>query len=344
MSSKKEKNKIYLPTTLGKYMENILNVPLLTDREAKNLMLELQIRKKLELSPESTRSPEVNKQINASKNLEIKLLEANQMLVLLFAQQNKKTGLELLDLIKAGNKGLERSIYKFNPFKDYSFALYSQWWIMQGISLEIRNFIGNKQNKKMLPQFKFEDNQFEQFDLREYETTNFIFKRGLVFSSLEMYKQANKDFAKGLEQEPENIKFLSTIADYKYELGNYDEAIRYLDKGIKLDPIVTDKASLFLDRARVHFELKNKEQANKDFAKVLELEPENIKFLSTIADYKYESGNYDVAIRYYDKAVVLDKNNAALRCKGTFKSGSVVAIVVIFEKQSNLNLLIQYIG
>ena len=47
MSSKKEKNKIYLPTTLEKYMENILNVPLLTEREANNLMIDLQIRKKL---------------------------------------------------------------------------------------------------------------------------------------------------------------------------------------------------------------------------------------------------------------------------------------------------------
>ena len=99
MSSKKEKNKIYLPTTLEKYMENILNVPLLTEREANNLMIDLQIRKKLELSSKSTKSPEVNKQINASKNLEIKLLQANQMLVLLFAQQNKNSGLELLDLI-----------------------------------------------------------------------------------------------------------------------------------------------------------------------------------------------------------------------------------------------------
>ena len=125
MSSKKDKNKINLPTTLEKYMENILNVPLLTNSEEENLMIELQIREKLELSPKSTRSPEVIKQIDASKKVVIKLLEANQMLVLLFAQQNKNSGLELMDLIRAGNKGLERSIYKFNPFSGYSFAIYS---------------------------------------------------------------------------------------------------------------------------------------------------------------------------------------------------------------------------
>ena len=70
---------------------------------------------------------------NGDKKSIDKLVNSNLRFVISVAKQYQGQGLDLMDLIEAGNYGLIKSATKFDPDKGYKFISYAVWWIKQSI-------------------------------------------------------------------------------------------------------------------------------------------------------------------------------------------------------------------
>lgn len=58
-----------------------------------------------------------------------KLVTANLRFVIKIANEYRRYGFRLLDLVQEGNVGLMRAVHKFNPYKGYRLITYAVWWI-----------------------------------------------------------------------------------------------------------------------------------------------------------------------------------------------------------------------
>jgi len=82
-------------------------------------------------------SRRLQKYTNAVDQAKQMLVKANVRLVISVAKRYVNRGLEFLDLIQEGNKGLMRATEKFDYRKGYKFSTYATWWIRQAITRAI---------------------------------------------------------------------------------------------------------------------------------------------------------------------------------------------------------------
>jgi RNA polymerase primary sigma factor len=100
---------------VDRYLKDIKKYPLLTDEQEKELFA------------------------NLTKENSDKIIQSNLRFVVSIAKQYQGKGIELADLIAAGNIGLMQALNKFNPDMGFKFISYAVWWIRQSILEEIMN-------------------------------------------------------------------------------------------------------------------------------------------------------------------------------------------------------------
>lgn len=122
---KEEKvNKNISYSNINSYMEDLNKIKRISKKELKEKLLLFF----------NTRNEKIRNEI----------VESNLRLVFAIAMTYVNNGIDFLDMIQEGNKGLIRAVEKFNPIKyDVSFSTYASFWIKQGIT---RSFKNNRSN------------------------------------------------------------------------------------------------------------------------------------------------------------------------------------------------------
>ena len=67
------------------------------------------------------------------------VVESNYRLVISIAKRYKYSGMELIDIIQEGNRGLMKAVEHFDYRKGYKFSTYATWWIRQAIMRAIND-------------------------------------------------------------------------------------------------------------------------------------------------------------------------------------------------------------
>jgi RNA polymerase primary sigma factor len=157
------------------YLKDISKYPLLTSEQEKELAI---------------------KAINGDKQAKDKLIESNLRFVVSIAKQYQGKGLELEDLISAGNLGLIRATELFEPEREFRFLSYAGWWIRDFIINEIIN------NGKEI-----------RIPFNKAITLNKINQALLDFETLNERPPTADEVAELLEMEEDSIKELMGITD-----------------------------------------------------------------------------------------------------------------------------------
>jgi RNA polymerase primary sigma factor len=112
---------------LQSYLRRIARIPLLTPAE--EVHLGALVRDWRE-APSPTAG-----QLRSGRRALDRMVRANLRLVVSVCrhQLREASGMELMDLIQAGNLGLIRAVELFDPRRGYRFSTYAYWWIRQGV-------------------------------------------------------------------------------------------------------------------------------------------------------------------------------------------------------------------
>jgi RNA polymerase sigma factor (sigma-70 family) len=121
---------------IGRYLDQIGRVPLLTADEEKELARQIEAgREAAARRAAGARGRAIERAIAQGEAARDRFIRANLRLAVSIARQiARPAGLELGDLIQEANLGLEHAVEKFDWRKGFKFSTYATWWIRQAVS------------------------------------------------------------------------------------------------------------------------------------------------------------------------------------------------------------------
>jgi tetratricopeptide (TPR) repeat protein len=117
----------------------------------------------------------------------------------------------------------------------------------------------------------------------------------------EAYSEAIKEFEKALEEDPESVALHAEFAKSLIQMGEIKRAVEICQKAEALDPLNPEPynilGSIYYSYGGRTSQMKDKALA--EFTKVLELDPDHLEALLSVADLHREAGRFEEAAEVY---------------------------------------------
>ncbi|MCD6308075.1 MAG: tetratricopeptide repeat protein [Candidatus Latescibacteria bacterium] len=137
-----------------------------------------------------------------------------------------------------------------------------------------------------------------------------LFAQGLALNNTGGYAEAAKILKLVLVKEPGHVKALLLYPITLERSGQLNEALAAYDAGIKKKP---KDYNFYWGKARVYIRKKDGEKAVAALSKALDLQPDNLKIRSLLAQTYADMGRMDDAAREARKVLEKDANRARAR-------------------------------
>jgi tetratricopeptide (TPR) repeat protein len=131
-----------------------------------------------------------------------------------------------------------------------------------------------------------------------------------TFSELNDFKASKEIFKEILSIDPNHFQANFLLGWSNYELDNYEDALKYLNKAIETNAL-TDVNLLYGIRGLTNCELGNYEESVKDFNKAIENKPSDFLFHSR-AKTLIRLGKYRNALEDLNKSIELGENSSSV--------------------------------
>jgi tetratricopeptide (TPR) repeat protein len=141
-----------------------------------------------------------------------------------------------------------------------------------------------------------------------------VYNKGVALAKSGQHEEAIKYYDKALALDPNYVNASYGKGAALASLGQHEEAIKYYDKALALDP---NHVNALYGKGAALFNSGRYEEAILSFDKTLAIDPNYILALYYEGDSLANLGQLDVAIKYYDKVLAIDPNHIdALNKKG----------------------------
>ncbi len=138
--------------------------------------------------------------------------------------------------------------------------------------------------------------------LKEPNIANWPYLTGMVYECTEDYEKAIENYIKANSINVSDVTS-NRIANCYFELSNYQEALRYIDEAIRLNPTNT---SYWLYKADYEYETGQLKEALDDIGSCIETSPEYFGYYYRRGFFEDNAGLIDEAIEDYSTAILLE--------------------------------------
>ncbi len=163
---------------------------------------------------------------------------------------------------------------------------------------------------------------------------------GYSYMMVEDYQNAKEAFLSGVEVNS-TIETLDTLYNNLswacYNLHEYDEALRYSELGLELDP---QSASEYVNYGNALLEFDREDEAIAAYEESLIYDEETKEALYGIGLIHYDRGNYENAIDYFGKYIAIEEDAEVycyLALSQLYLNNNVTNVVNYLTKASDLN-------
>ncbi|HEV3384242.1 MAG TPA: tetratricopeptide repeat protein [Gemmata sp.] len=132
--------------------------------------------------------------------------------------------------------------------------------------------------------------------------------RGQVWSLVEDYDKAIKDFDEVIQLDPKNASAFTNRAAAWFGKEEFDKAIKDYDEAIKINPKAADA---FIGRGQTRASKQEYDKAIDDYTEAIKINPKYFEAFIARGEAWNEKKEYDKAIKDLDEAVRLDPKSAS---------------------------------